>query len=233
MARSIVWTFSSWTLVVAIIALAASIKELFRRAAQPVPREHARLLAGSLGTCVLVVNAQAILHPGLLPYLHAPVGRARRLGLGLARLLLLLPLVLVAEPELLGARAAGLLDVGYKLLVVSAALAFGAALLLAADKSDGASNKSLWLVADAVLGGEALDRAVARERDKMLAGLRAPADAEAAARANRKGLALTNPFALRADDDAGGGCVPCGRRSKAGSSSSYGTLTGRQWERLG
>lgn len=235
--RGLIWSYSHWPLVVAIIGLSASIKELFRLSSEAVPLGTAILLAGSLGVVLLVLSLQLVLHPGWPAYALASVGRLRRLSLFAARALMCALLMLLAPILVLFDLEVELS--GFQWLLCAGATTLLTAILLALEKSGGESDRALWAYADALLTGKTPAEVLAREAEKVLAD-------ENETHAQRRGSMLNNPFASRKaskDSTDGGngphkaeGCVPCvPLRSKPKDKSVKWnqSLSAAQWQRLG
>ncbi|KAG8465936.1 hypothetical protein KFE25_005506 [Diacronema lutheri] len=224
--RGIVWSYSHWLLVIAIISLATAIKELFRLSSERVPDGTAVLLLLSLGVCLLVLNVQLALHPGWAAYAGAKVGRVRRVGLFAVRALLCVALVALAH--LIVASNGAVWLSGFVWLVTAGGVALASAFLLAAEKSGGESDRALWAHADALLAG----RAPPVEEPRQVS-------TEVDGKARRRSLAYT--FGNPSSRDSPGidghaaakGCVPCGPKRSKPAAEWDGSLSAQQWQRLG
>lgn len=243
LARGLIWSYSHWFLVIGIIGLAAAIKELFILSALTVPPSTVALVGDTLGTCLLVINVQQLLHPGYVAYACAPTGRIRRLALYSLRLALACMLFLVGHLVSFSAP-------GYQLLLGAGFLTLLSAVSLAAEKSDGEAYHAMWVYADRLLTGQ-ITEAEAWASWRTV-GATADASDAAAAKGKRKGslaaeqpkgtavFARTHGGQQEPAEPAGAGCLPCvpaGKRKREADqfgSERWGSLKqDQEWQRLG
>jgi len=230
--RGIIWSYTHWLLVLAVIGLAASIKELFRDAAVRTPAKAIVLLADSLGSCLLVMGLQHALHPGWSAYVHA-AGRIRRLALFTGRMLLCLPLFLVKLVVI--SRGIEMGPPGYQLLLLASLVTLLSTALLSAEKSNAESDRALWSFADLLLAGKTREEAMAAEQEALNAKLLAASANDGGKYKAARDIVALNPFAKPAPNNGrrAAGCVPCvGKRGQG--NGQYGeSMSDVQWQRLG
>jgi hypothetical protein len=140
--RGLLWTYSHWPLVIALISVAVGLKELCRLAIEPVPARAVSAFGASLAVSLLVLALQELLHAGPAAYALAPVGRASRLAMLCTRALLAAALGGMCW---LPASTHGCVFLG-----CASAVTCASGVLLSLSKAS-ASEHALWEFADSML----------------------------------------------------------------------------------